>query len=122
MDTVVPSDCARDCNVLTESGRDERAVEALHRLEAALHSRGNGHRRRAHHSKDRRNPRLKDNLMQLALFAFIAAFLLISSIGILMFYRQTTLRRLSQVVSRAADASLLRSIAPTRGTKIEKLV
>jgi len=60
--------------------------------------------------------------MQLALFAFLAAFLLISSIGILIFYRQTALRRLSQVVSRAADASLLRSIAPTRGAKIEKLV
>jgi tight adherence protein C len=60
--------------------------------------------------------------MELALFAFLAAFLLISSIGILMFYRQTALRRLSQVVSRAADASLLRSIAPTRGAKIEKLV
>jgi tight adherence protein C len=60
--------------------------------------------------------------MQLAIFAFLAAFLLISSIGILIFYRQTALRRLSQVVSRAADASLLRSIAPTRGAKIEKLV
>ena len=60
--------------------------------------------------------------MQLALFAFLAAFLLISSVGILIFYRQTALRRLSQVVSRAADASLLRSIAPTRGAKIEKLV
>jgi tight adherence protein C len=60
--------------------------------------------------------------MLLALFAFFAAFLLISSIGILIFYRQAALRRLSQVVSRAADASLLRSIAPTRGSKIEKLV
>jgi tight adherence protein C len=60
--------------------------------------------------------------MQLAIFAFLAAFLLISSIGILIFYRQTALRRLSQVVSRAADASLLRSIAPTRGAKIEKFV
>ncbi|MGA3236123.1 MAG: type II secretion system F family protein [Bryobacteraceae bacterium] len=60
--------------------------------------------------------------MQLAIFAFLAAFLLISSIGILIFYRQTALRRLSQVVSRAADASILRSVAPTRGAKIEKLV
>ena len=34
---------------------------------------------------------LKDNLWQLALFAFIAAFLLISSIGVLLFHRQNTL-------------------------------
>jgi tight adherence protein C len=60
--------------------------------------------------------------MQLALFAFIAAFLLISSLGVLIFYRQTTLRRLSQVVSRAADATLLSSIAPTPSSRIEKLV
>jgi len=60
--------------------------------------------------------------MLLALFAFLAAFLLISSVGVLIFYRQAALQRLSRVVSRAADASLLRSIAPTRGAKIEKLV
>jgi tight adherence protein C len=40
----------------------------------------------------------------------------------LIFYRQTTLRRLSQVVSRADDASLLRSIAPPPGSRIERLV
>jgi tight adherence protein C len=60
--------------------------------------------------------------MQLALFAFIAVFLLISSLGVLIFYRQATLRRLSQVVSRSADASLLRSIAPATASRIEKLV
>src|ERR1700722_14802358 len=60
--------------------------------------------------------------MRLAFFSFIAVFLLISSLGFLFFYRQTTLRRLSQVVSRAADTSLLRSIAPTPGSRIEKLV
>jgi tight adherence protein C len=60
--------------------------------------------------------------MELALFAFIAAFLLMSSLGVLMFYRQKTLRRLSQVVSRSADAGLLRSIAPDPGSRIEKLV
>jgi len=60
--------------------------------------------------------------MLLALFAFIAAFLLMSSIGVLIFYRQAALRRLSKVISLSADSSLLRSIAPTRGAKIEKLV
>jgi tight adherence protein C len=61
-------------------------------------------------------------MMQLAIFAFLAAFLLMSSLGFLIFYRQTTLRRLSQVVSRAEDASLLRSLAPAPGSKLEKLV
>jgi tight adherence protein C len=60
--------------------------------------------------------------MQLALFAFVAVFLLMSSLGVLMFYRQKTLQRLSQVVSRSADASILRTIAPTPGSRIEKLV
>jgi tight adherence protein C len=60
--------------------------------------------------------------MQLAIFAFLAAFLLMSSLGLLIFYRQTTLRRLSQVVSRADDASLLRSIAPGPGSRLEQLV
>jgi tight adherence protein C len=60
--------------------------------------------------------------MELALFAFIAAFLLVSSVGVLIFYRQTTLRRLSQVISRSADASLLLRIAPAPGSKIERLV
>ena len=60
--------------------------------------------------------------MQLALLAFIAVFLLISSLGVLIFYRQATLRRLSQVVSRSADASLLRSLAPATASRIEKLV
>jgi tight adherence protein C len=60
--------------------------------------------------------------MQLALFAFLAAFLSMSSLGVLIFYRQTTLRRLSQVVSRVAGASLLRRIAPARGARIETLV
>jgi tight adherence protein C len=60
--------------------------------------------------------------MQLALFAFLAAFLLMSSLGALIFYRQTTLRRLSQVVSRLADASIMRRIAPARGSRVEKLV
>jgi len=60
--------------------------------------------------------------MGLAVIAFIAAFLLLSSLGILIFYRQAALRRLSQVVSRTSDASLLVAIAPTAGSRIEKLV
>jgi tight adherence protein C len=60
--------------------------------------------------------------MQLALLSFLAAFLLLSSLGVLLFYRHPRVRRLSQVVSRAADASLLRSIAPAPGSRIEKLV
>jgi tight adherence protein C len=60
--------------------------------------------------------------MELALFAFVAAFLLMSSLGILVFYRQKTLRRLSQVVTRSADASLLLAIAPAPGSRVEKLV
>jgi tight adherence protein C len=60
--------------------------------------------------------------MALALLAFIAVFLLLSSVGVLIFYRQTALRRLSQVVSRASDVSLLRSVAPAPGSRIEKLV
>jgi len=59
--------------------------------------------------------------MALALLAFFAAFLLISSLGILLFYRQRALRRLSQIVSRTPDAKLLDSIAPP-GARIEKLV
>ena len=60
--------------------------------------------------------------MQLAIFAFLAAFVLMSSLGFLLFYRQTTLRRLSQVVSRADDASLLGSLAPPPGSRLERLV
>jgi len=60
--------------------------------------------------------------MQLAILAFLAAFLLMSSLGFLLFYRHTPLRRLSQVVATADDASLLRSIAPTPASRLEKLV
>ena len=60
--------------------------------------------------------------MLLAIFAFLAAFLLMASLGLLLFYRQTTLRRLSQVVSRADDASVLRSLSPAPGSRLEKLV
>lgn len=58
--------------------------------------------------------------MGLAIFAFLTVFLLLSSIGVLLFYRQTSLRRLSQVVSRPDDADVLRSLAPTPVSKIEK--
>jgi tight adherence protein C len=60
--------------------------------------------------------------MLLAIFAFLAAFLLMASLGLLLFYRQTTLRRLSQVVSRADDSSVMRSLAAAPGSRLEKLV
>src|ERR1700733_3183684 len=60
--------------------------------------------------------------MGLIVIAFIAVFLLTSSLGALLFYRQTALRRLSEVVSRPADDVLLRSIAPNAGLKIARLV
>jgi tight adherence protein C len=60
--------------------------------------------------------------MKLALFAFLAAFLLISSLGVLIFHRQNILRRLTKLSSRAADATLLQSIAPSPSTRIEQLV
>jgi len=60
--------------------------------------------------------------MFLTVLVFAAAFLLTTSLGILLFYRQTALRRLSQMVSHPLDEALLRSIAPTAGRRIEKLV
>ena len=61
--------------------------------------------------------------MQIALLSFIAAFLLMSSLGVLLFYRQTNLRRLSQVVSQASQAGLLRGIAAAAPvSKLERLV
>jgi tight adherence protein C len=60
--------------------------------------------------------------MALTVLAFIAAFVLITSLGILLFYRQAVLRRLSLVVSETADASVLSSIPATPGAKLEKLV
>ena len=60
--------------------------------------------------------------MTLALLAFFAVFLLISSIGILIFYRQAALRRLGQMVSRTQEASLLRPVVPEPGARLEKLV
>jgi tight adherence protein C len=60
--------------------------------------------------------------MQLAIFAFLAAFLSMSSLGFLLFYRYTPQRRLSQVVARAEDASILRSLAPPTRSRLERLV
>ena len=60
--------------------------------------------------------------MALTALAFFAAFVLITSIGILLFYRQAVLHRLSLVVSQTADASVLSSIPATTGAKLEKLV
>jgi tight adherence protein C len=59
--------------------------------------------------------------MGLAIFAFLTVFLLMSSIGVLLFYRQTSLRRLSQSLSRPGDANILRSIEPKQVSRIDKL-
>lgn len=61
--------------------------------------------------------------MGLAIFAFAAAFLLISSVGGLLFYREVTLRRLARVVAAAKDVNILREAPrPQPGAKIEKIV
>ena len=60
--------------------------------------------------------------MALILLTFIAAFLLLSSLGVLIFYRQTALRRLSRVISRKSEDSLFREVVPVPGSKIEKIV
>jgi len=60
--------------------------------------------------------------MGLALFAFIAAFLLISSIGVSLFTRHNALRRLSKATAAPMDAALLQAIAPTPRSRVEKLV
>jgi tight adherence protein C len=57
-----------------------------------------------------------------ALLAFVATFLLIGSLGTLVSYRRTALKRLSQVVSHPGDDALLRSIAPGAGHRIAELV
>jgi len=58
--------------------------------------------------------------MTLVILAFFAVFLLTSSIGVLIFHRTTALRRLSLMVSPPGDAALLRSIAPDKGSRIER--
>ncbi len=59
--------------------------------------------------------------MALVILAFFAAFVLTSSIGVLIFHRTNALRRLSLMVSPPGDAALLRSIAPSQGSRIERL-
>lgn len=60
--------------------------------------------------------------MGLALFAFIAAFLLISSVGILISQRRALLRRLSAVGSRTAAGGDSQSVAPSAVARITRLV
>jgi len=60
--------------------------------------------------------------MGLLLLVFMATFLLTSSIGVLIFYRKTALRRLSRMASTPVDAALLKSIEPISGSRIERLV
>jgi tight adherence protein C len=60
--------------------------------------------------------------MGLALTAFIAAFLLMTSLGVLLFGRKKAPRRLSWTAATPVEADLLRSLAPAAGSRIEKLV
>ena len=59
--------------------------------------------------------------MWLALIAFIAAFLFMTSLGVLLFGRKTALRKLSGMASSPVDAGLLRAVAQP-GSRIERLV
>jgi tight adherence protein C len=59
--------------------------------------------------------------MELAIFAFIVAFLLISSLGALLFYRQTALRRLTQSVSARGFSDILPVVAQARHARIDNL-
>ena len=60
--------------------------------------------------------------MGLALIAFIAAFLFMTSFGVLLFGRKKQLRRFSRMSATPAAADLLRGPAPAAGSRIEKLV
>ena len=100
--------------------RHECPVDAPDWPQDAVRRRRHGHRRRADHHGKSSDSRLKGRLMGLALFAFIAAFLLISSLGILIFYRQTALRRLSQVVSHRRTPRLLAQHRARRGRQNRK--
>jgi tight adherence protein C len=60
--------------------------------------------------------------MELAFITFVTVFLWLSIFGALFFYRQKTVRRLSQVISPPGDAALLRSIAQPAGYRVEKLL
>lgn len=57
-----------------------------------------------------------------ALLAFAAAFLFVISLGCLLLLPKTKTRRLSLAVSPAVDSELLRTVAPSLGTRIEKLL
>jgi len=57
-----------------------------------------------------------------ALIAFAAAFLFITSLGGLLLLRKKKPRRLAYAVSPAVSSELLRTVAPTLGSRIEKLL
>jgi tight adherence protein C len=60
--------------------------------------------------------------MGLALIAFLAVFLFVCSLGVLLFYRQRVLQRLSQVRARASNVNLLGTLAPAPASKLEAMV
>jgi tight adherence protein C len=60
--------------------------------------------------------------MGLAFVTFVSVFVSISIFGTLIFRRQKTVRRLSQVTAPAADSVLLRTISRPAGYRAEKLL
>ncbi len=60
--------------------------------------------------------------MWTALFAFAAVFLLIVTAGILVFYRSSTHRRLSQIVVSQTQSAVLAGISQPRVARVEKLL
>ncbi|MGD1070923.1 MAG: hypothetical protein ABSB15_12340, partial [Bryobacteraceae bacterium] len=60
--------------------------------------------------------------MRLALLAFPAAFLLLAGLGVLLFGRGKTPRRLSRVAFPPAEAELLRNSGTGRVSRIEKFI
>ena len=60
--------------------------------------------------------------MALALITFVAAFLLMSSLGVLLVGLKRAPRRLSEVISSPADFSILRSAPAPPAARIEKLI
>jgi len=61
-------------------------------------------------------------MMWPALIAFVAAFLFITGLGSLLLLRKKQSRKFSRTVSPAVDADLLRGVAPSLGSRIEKLL
>src|SRR5690242_107032 len=60
--------------------------------------------------------------MGLALFTFLAVFILFGSVGLLLFYRAAMMQRLSAVLDTAPDHGLLRRLRPTKASDSIKAI